>query len=260
MLLEQIEILYSIPLVLVSVYITLIFWMAAAIGKWIGNKRKSVKAPADGSNFVPTTILGLMALVLGFTFSMAVSRFDQRKNALVQEANAIGTAYLRAQLLPPQFGNNLQSLLKEYVDVRISFHQTKADRLKQNEVDERTSRLQDQIWKSLIPLTSQHKDPIVALTVASVNDVFDRTSERKSTSLNRIPELVYFILISIGVFGVFSMGYVDGRSKNGTVFNIIVLSFLFSLVISLVLDIDRPQRGLIQNDQRPLLELKESFR
>lgn len=226
----------------------------------LGHWQTKAKWLADvETNFIPSTILGLLALVLGFTFSMAVSRYDTRRDQIVKEANSIGTAYLRAELMPDQYPEQLKSLIKHYLEVRIQFHAVKDDLIKDEEIAAHTAKFQTEIWKLMVDISRTHNTPITALTVAAMNEMFDAGSERTFASKNRIPELVFLLLFLVAGIGVASMGFMESVRNEKPFFNVVVLSVLFALVIGLILDIDRPQKGFIQTNQLPLLELRESL-
>jgi hypothetical protein len=256
----QIEILYGLDLILIVSILIVFLTLSGILGRFLGRWEKKVAwMTGEESNFTPSTILGLLALVLGFTFSMAVARFDSRRTLVVQEANAIGTAYLRSDLLPDNSPQILKPLIKNYLDVRIQFHGIKGDRNRASEVALRTEELQGKIWELVMQTSRSHNNPLMAITVAAMNDMFDASSERTYASTNRIPELVYFLLFLVAGIGVASLGFMEGLRKDRSLFNVVVLSILFALVIGAILDIDRPQRGFIQNNQLPLLELRDSL-
>lgn len=256
----QLDVFYNLDLWLVILIMLMILAAASYIGKLSGRFHRRLKdADEDSTNFAPTTILGLMALVLGFTFSMSVAHYENRRNLVIQEANAIGTAYLRADLLPQAAKEKVKILLKQYVDLRIEFNNFKADQKSIDELKMKTRMVQSDIWNTLMPLTEKFRDPIMALSVNAMNTVFDSESERTSATEHRIPELVYILLYLIGAIGVGSLGYLEGLRGNKSLFNIFALSVLFSLVIGLIMDIDRPRRGLIKTDQQAMIQLKESL-
>ncbi len=256
-----IDILFKSQLWLITLVLIVLMLIAAVVGNlWGRFLNKKYGSQDDASNFIPSTILGLLALVLGFTFSMAVSRFDSRRNMILQEANAIGTAVLRVDFMPKEFQVPLRDLFKDYIQVRIDYHRIRGDEQRAREIHQRTSDLQGKIWAHLRSITEKNKDPITALMVNATNEVFDVSSEREQSSKNRIPELVYFLLFFICFAGIGSLGYLGGRKNENNIFNVSVLTILFALVMGLIMDIDRPQRGLIQTNQEPLIQLQQSLK
>ncbi|MBO9667493.1 MAG: hypothetical protein J7501_11860, partial [Bdellovibrio sp.] len=120
---KPLELLYELPLPIILTILIVLFPLGAYVGYWCGDHFAKKKLESfEGSNFVPTTILGLLALLLGFTFSMAVTRFDHRKQLVVEEANAFGTAFLRAETLPESHRQRVKENLKRYGDARLEIH------------------------------------------------------------------------------------------------------------------------------------------
>src|SRR5258706_5735806 len=146
-------------------------WLAAYIGDLL---RKRGGAPSsqerEDLNTIQTATLTLFALIIGFAFSMAVSRYDQRKNYEEAEANAIGTEYVRADLLPVDNAARVRELLSRYVGQRIMFYESSNAR-QLNQVDTETARLQDELWSTALPAATSQPTPVAALAVSGMNDV-----------------------------------------------------------------------------------------
>lgn len=204
-----------------------------------------------------TATLGLLAFILAFTFGLAASRFDAKRQLLVDEANAIGTTYLRADMLP-EGREEIQALLRAYVDARI-------DAIKPGRLAEgvrRSEALHKQLWAAAVPIARNKPDSIiVGLFVQSLNDVIDLHTKRLTAALrNRIPFAIWTALYGISVFSFAAMGYHSGLTGTSRSLVTIVVAFTFSVVIVLIADLDRSQEGALKVSPQALLDLRQSMK
>jgi len=200
--------------------------------------------------------LGLLAFMLAFTFGMAASRFDARKQLVLDEANAIGTTYLRVAMLPER-RDELRSLLREYVDVRVET--VKSGRAVEG--IRRSEQIQSQLWTHATAVGQQHPDSIVVgLFVASLNEMIDLHAKRVTAGLrNRIPGAIWVALFAIAVLSLSAMGYHAGLVGTSRSLAILVVALTFSAVIALIADLDRPQEGTLTVSQQALIDVRESM-
>jgi hypothetical protein len=201
--------------------------------------------------------LGLLAFILGFTFGLAASRFDTKRQLLVDEANAIGTTYLRADMLPER-GDEIRALLREYVDVRI-------DAITPSKLAEgirRSEDLQNRLWKLTVPIAVKNPDSvIVGLFVQSLNEVIDLHTKRLTAAVrNRIPFAIWAALYGIAVFSFAAMGYHSGLTGTARSLAILPVAFTFSVVIVLIADLDRSQEGVLRVSHEALIDLRRSMK
>lgn len=200
--------------------------------------------------------LGLLAFILAFTFGLAANRFDTRRQLLLDEANALGTTYLRAAMLTER-GEEMRALLRRYVDARLEGIQPGklAQGIRQSE------DLQDRMWKLTVPIAQENPDSIVVgLFVQSLNDVIDLHAKRLTTGVrNRIPLAIWAALYGIAIFSFAAMGYHSGLSGTNRSLVILAVAFTFSVVIGLIADLDRPQEGILKVGQEALLDLRQSM-
>jgi hypothetical protein len=202
-------------------------------------------------------ILGLLALLLGFTFAMAVSRYDARKSLVLDEANAIGTASLRARLLPSPQREEVGALVGKYVDARIDFLDAGIDPARLDAASSMSSQLQEQLWSQAG--MAAERDPRsmpVSLFIQALNDVFDLAEKQRVALENHVPETVFHLLIVVSVIALVFIEYawgIAGKRRQGST---AIFAFLIALVLATILDIDRPRRGLIQVGHESLLRLK----
>lgn len=201
--------------------------------------------------------LTLLGLLIGFTFSMAISRYDQRKNCEEQEANAIGTEYLRSELLPQQDAPGLRTKLKAYLDQRIHFFRSRDDRELQ-EINAYTAKLQSELWSAVLPKPAAQPTTITGLIVSGMNDVLNAQSDTQAAWWNRIPVGAWLLLEVVGVFSNFLLGYNLRSLRAGTV-RLLLLPLVVSIAFFLIAEIDSPRRGVIQVTPQNLISLSDSL-
>ena len=201
--------------------------------------------------------LGLLAFLLAFAFGIAASRFDARRQALLDEANAIGTAYLRTAFLPEPHRAEVRRLLKEYVDVRIAATQggSVEDAVRQSE------ELHERLWAGAV--AAAEKDPRsipVGLFVESLNEVIDLHAKRVTVSLqSRIPLPVWVVFFAVAFLSFGAMGYHGGLTGTTRSPAVLVVAVTFAAVIWLVADLDRPGQGILRVSQQPMIDLQKSM-
>ncbi len=232
------------PRILVIVCLALM-WFMARLGLWI---RRSLRVPPqedkDNLTVVLSATLTLLGLIIGFTFSMAATRYDQRRLFEEEEANAIGTEYLRADLLPGPAAVSVKAKLLEYLDLRVAFYQTDYGQILQG-VDNKTAALQSQLWTLMPPQAAAQPTPLTALVVSGMNDVLNRQGYTQYAWWNRIPTSAWGLMITIALFANLLMGYATKPSRSGNLL-LLVLPLLISVSFFLVSDIDSPRGGIIR--------------
>jgi hypothetical protein len=200
--------------------------------------------------------LALLAFMLAFTFGMAASRFDTRRDLVLEEANAIGTTYLRAQMLPEPYGAEIRDLLREYTVARV-------DNVQKGDVEEaiaRSEQLQDRIWSRAVILGEKNPGSIVVgLFIQSLNEMIDVHSKRVTAVLARVPLTIWIVLYFVSVLAMVASGYHSGLtgSRSRPMYALLVLTF--SAVLWLIADLDRPREGLLRVSQYPMIELKNKL-
>jgi len=201
-------------------------------------------------------MLGLLAFMLAFTFGMAASRFDTRKQLVLEEANAIGTTYLRTAMLPDK-REEIRALLRSYVDNRLEA--VRSDRVA-NEIV-KSEEIQGQLWSAATAVALQHPNSIiVGLFVQSLNEVIDLHAKRVTASLrNRIPGTIWLALLTIATLSLAAMGYHSGLVGTVRSLAVIVVAVTFSAVIALIADLDRPQEGSLTVSQQALIDVRQSM-
>ncbi|MGI4827425.1 MAG: hypothetical protein ACRYFU_04430 [Janthinobacterium lividum] len=233
-------------------------WGLAWFGAWL-RARFETKASEVKENLgiVVSATLTLLGLIIGFTFSMATSRYDQRRLFEEQEANAIGTEYVRATLLPEAEGLETRKLLKVYLNERIQFYQTEyGTRL--GKVDEETALMQAKLWRSIEPQAVAQPNPVTALIVSGMNDVLNSQGYTQFAWWNRIPGSAWTLMIAIALFSNGLVGYATQRSRFANLL-LLALPLIVSISFFLIADIDSPREGMIRIPPRDLQSLSKSL-
>ena len=202
--------------------------------------------------------LGLLAFMLAFTFGLAATRFDARRMVVLEESNAIGTANLRAGLLPEPNRSEIRKLLREYVDVRLEAVKPGATEV----AISKSTELHHALWSQASDLAAQdNRSILTGIFVQSLNEVIDLHAKRVMFGLrNRIPELVWIVLYFMAIVSMSALGYQEGLSGSRRSLAVLALAFTFSAVMLLIADLDRPQEGLLRVSQRAMLDLRESLK
>ena len=204
-------------------------------------------------------VLGLLALLLGFTFSMAVTRYEIRRDLVLREANAIGTTYLRASLLPEAQAKAIEDLLRRYIDARLSFFSAGNDSTKLAVAEDETTKLQRELWAQTVAAGKEAPTPITATFINTLNETIDLDATRLHALRSRVPGAVWLLLLIVAGAGCYASGYGAGASGERTGFSAAMLPLLIAVVITIIADFDRPNHGLINVSQQPLLDLKQSL-
>jgi hypothetical protein len=230
-------------------------WGAVQVGVRSAHRLEDVR---EDFGIVVTATLTLLSLILGFTFSMAVGRYDQRKLYEEEEANAIGTEYVRADLLPSSDAENVRRLLREYLDQRILYYQTQ-DRTALRRIDISTGQLQKQLWAAVRTASAPQPTPVVALAVSGMNDVLNSESYTQAAWLNRIPPAAWAL---VAIISLAANGMVGALWRRGRPMGLLsgTLPVIVSLSLVLIADIDSPRGGLIPVRPVGLISLAASLR
>ena len=231
---------------------------ATEVGFRLGRKSKA-DTPAENWSPIATVeaaLLGVLALLLGFTMSMAVSRFETRRQLVIDEANAIGTSLLRAQLLPAPEGPEIAKLLREYINVRAQYGTSRNDLARLDALHTQTELLQTEIWTRVTAYAQKDPNPVKAgLLLQSLNEAIDLQEARWTALQNRVPQNVISVNAASALLAVMLVGYSFGVSRRRNIFSTCVLALAITLVLGVIIDLDRPRSGFIGASQQPMLDL-----
>lgn len=255
------EILYNQSSILIALVLFVLILVANEIGFRVGVRiqKKSDQELRSQTNAIQAGILGLLALLLGFTFSMSLQRYDSRSQAVIAEANAIGTALLRAELLPDPFQAEEKELLQRYVDLRIELGGIDlTERNERARFNAKTSEIQNQLWSTAVKATEADPRPVTTgLFVSSLNDLIDSQGKRNALLQMHVPEVVLLLLFAVFITSGAILGYASGLGGRRPLVATVLMSLLIVLIVFIIIDLDRPKRGLIQVSQQSILDLKK---
>ncbi len=233
-----------------------------AASAWLGGfvfrgDRQLSDESRESFGVVLAASLTLLGLIIGFSFSMALSRYDQRKNYEEAEANAIGTEYLRLDLLAPDAASTVRALLRDYTGQRIAFYTTR-DATGLAQVDRDTARLQRQLWTTVQTAALSQPDALRGLVVAGMNDVLNSQGYTHAAWWNRIPLAAWAFMVLIAVLCNAMVGYNGGRSRSQSAM-LFILPLIVGISLFLIADIDSPRSGIIHVAPQNLITLNASF-
>ncbi|MCI0362147.1 MAG: hypothetical protein L0211_27005 [Planctomycetaceae bacterium] len=225
------------------------------LGQWRRARVSDEKDQPVGA--MVASILGLVALVLGFTFSLAASRFDARRMAVLEESNAIGTAYLRARLLPEPQRTEIPRLLREYVAVRIQG----IEEGKTEQALARSEALHELLWAQAAAAAEKDSGSIMTgVFIQSLNDVIDLHAKRVLVGLrSRIPLVIWIGLFGLAMLGMASVGYQAALCATRRSPAMLGMVLAFAVVLLLIADLDRGQEGMMRISQHSMLDLQETI-
>src|SRR6266508_2755712 len=209
----------------------------------------------DGGS-VPTAVLTL----LGFSFAMAASRHETRRELVVQEANSIITTARRASLLPEPQADNVSRLLREYVAVRIEAHRETQFSQRFAALRKSSADLHERLWNEAVAAAAKQPTPITASFIASLNETIDFEATRIAAKRNHVPGAVWLLLLCVAGCGLWLTEWEAGIAGGHSFLARFLFPLLIAVVIVLITDIDTPRGGLIPMDDRPLLELNDSLK
>lgn len=210
---------------------------------------------------VEAALLGILGLLLGFTMSMAVTRFEARKQLVMEEANAIGTSYLRTQVLPAPQGAEIAGLLRQYVDTRLLYLEVGHDPVRLAARRAEAGRLQQEFWARAAVYAQQDPNPVKAgLLLQSLNQTIDLEAASWMAFHNHVPATVIYVDALVGLLAAMLVGYGTGLDDRREVFSLCLLALAITVVLAVIVDLDRPYRGFIRLSQQPMIELQEQVR
>ncbi|WP_299761647.1 hypothetical protein [uncultured Pontibacter sp.] len=254
------EIMYDYNSILIVAVLFVLILAAGEAGYQVGKhyQRKTDQDVKAQTNTIQAGTLGLLALILGFTFNMALQRYNSRSEAVIKEANAIGTTLMRTHLLPAPYDSVTQNLLQQYINLRLAVSNTSYAMVTEQEaLSNETKALQSDIWVEAVK--AAHLDPRPVTTgffITSLNDMIDAQSERNALLALHVPEVIIFLLFVVFIMSGALIGYASGLGRKRTFLPFALLSLLICLVVFIILDLDRPKRGIIKINQASMEQLK----
>jgi hypothetical protein len=233
-------------------------WLSARIGGSIGNKKWNLEEEwSKDFDVIRGAMLTLLSLIIGFSFSVAINRYDQRKNYEEAEANAIGTEYLRAGFLPASDATKVRALLRSYLDQRVLFYNARDNRQLQ-QIDATTAQLETDLWAVVEARAVAQQTPVIGLAASGMNDVMNSQGYTQAAWLYRMPAEAWILMAVIAIFCNLMIGYGSGRARaKGVLF--LVIPLVVSISFSLIADIESPRGGVIRVRPVNLISLSQSL-
>lgn len=239
--------------------------LAIEVGRSLGARGldEGQKSDKPSAGLIDGAIFGLMGLLIAFTFSGAASRLDLRRELVMNEANAIGTAYLRLELLPAEKQATLRDLFRQYLDARLDVFQKLPDMEAAEASLARADALQTQIWPMAVKACQESGSvPATTLLLSALNEMFDVATLRTITSRVMHPPLVIFaMLFSLALISSLLAGYSLGSTRDSNRFHVVGFAAIIAATVYVILDVEYPRAGLIRVDavDQVLVELRNSM-
>jgi hypothetical protein len=236
-----------------------VLWLAAWTGAYFRKRHRQPVKDEERQDYsvIEGATLTLLGLIIGFSFSMAISRYDQRKDFEEAEANAIGTEYVRADLLPAADSTKVRTLLREYLNQRILFYNTRdAGSLRQINTD--TVRLQANLWSAVRGPALVQPSTLTSLILSGMNDVLNSQGFTQAAWWNRIPRAAWALMATIGICCNLLIGYGSRRIEARPIL-FIVTPLVVSISFFLIADIDSPRGGVIRVTPQNLVSLAQNL-
>ena len=245
------------PFLLFALSLVLL-WLSVRIGVFIRKMRRSLdEDEREVFNTIMAAMLTLLGLIIGFSFSMAISRYDQRKGLEEAEANAIGTEYVRADFLPAADAARVRSLLGEYLDQRVLFYKTRDDR-QLRQIDAATARLETDLWSAVQTPAQAQPTPVATIAATGMNDVLNSKGYTQAAWTNRIPNAAWGLMAVVAICCNLLIGYgTRGGAAKTTL--LLVVPLVVSISFGLIADIDSPRGGMVRIRAQNLESLSQSL-
>jgi hypothetical protein len=255
--------LYSTPSwqLAIALFVILLGGMFAGflLGKEAARHGEEESGAADSA--VKGAVAGLAALLLAFSFSLAAGRYDQRNTLTVREANSIRNTWLRADLLAEPTRGRIQQLVREYLDARIKYLGAGFDQAQVGASAGASQQLQQQIWQVISEQSQINTQPgNVSTVVPAVSEMMDAGAAMDAAYSNTVPPVVLVLLFGAIIFTGLLVGHSFGRAGRRHALTATIFALLVTLVVSVILDLDRPRRGVIRENIRPMENLQSTVR
>ena len=236
-----------------------IVFLASEFG-WRLGARTEAHGASGNISALEQSLLGLLALIVGFTFLMALTRFEARREAVLNEANAIGTTALRARLLPEPHRTESLKLLREYAQIRIDYIPTGKSFAELPTLIDRSNNIQQALWQQVKALSAKDNNMVpTGLFIQALNEMIDNQGKRLSALRNYIPYVVLLSLFGIAAVACGFAGYASGLDPLRTRLPVFITAFLVCSVVFVILDLDHPNVGFITISQQPMIDTAASL-
>jgi hypothetical protein len=241
-------------LVAMLVLIVLLFaaLLACVEAGYYGGRKRIERNPdiVAGVGVIEAAVLGLLGLLLAFQFSVAQNRLEFRRGLIVKEANAIGTAYLRLDLLPPSAQPPLRDLFRRYIDTRIAAFNSLPDVVRYEEKLAEATALQSRIWAAAVAAAQGDSSPATRMLVLPpINDAIDITTDRTVATMNHVSAAIVALLVLVALVGAMLAGHAMAIRRRGrSLLHEVAFAAVIAATLYVMIDLEFPRYGLIRND------------
>jgi hypothetical protein len=250
--------LNAYSLLTIFIVATAVMVASCETGRWLATKAVGKRAGAIST--LQSAVFGLLALMIGFTFAVSLSRFEARRDAVLNEANAIGTTALRARLLPEPQRSETLKLLREYVKIRLEITQRPMSETELSTAVERSNTVQEAIWQQAMAMAAKDTGMVpTGLFIQTLNEMIDNQEKRLAAVRNRLPNVVLLALFALAAIGTGFSGYTSGLENRDSRIPNLITVLVLSGVILLILDLDRPNTGFFKVSQQPMNDTAASI-
>jgi hypothetical protein len=251
--------LYTANQWIVAACMLLVILAGSEVGRWLGGRVLARKPGTQGARIeaFENALLGLLSLMIGFTFSLALNRFEQRKAVVLSDANAIGTVALRARLLPEPHAAQAARLVREYTDARLALGAAPYASPERKRAIDTSLRLQDSLWREAVAATALDARSVpIGLFTDATNHLIDMHETRVTADRNHVPEAALLLLYGIATVAMGFAGYTSALAGTRNRVPVTIMALTIVTVITLVMDLDRPRRGFVTVSQQPMVDLR----
>ena len=257
------SILYNTSTLVIAIALLAGIFVFYLAGVRLGNyqKKNNPDVKAEGVGPLEGALLGLLALLLSFTFSMSASRYDTRRSLIIQEANDIGTVVLRADMYPDSIRREFRKDLQQYLETRIAYHTAGIDEVKISKTLMDAANISNRIWQRATRLSRGSSTTIPhSLMIPALSSMIDVVTSRDAARLARVPDPIFWLLIILTLLGSLIIGYSKKEKKNDWIV-LSIYSLMTVITIYTIIDLDRPRQGIIKTDtaHQKIIELRNLF-
>jgi hypothetical protein len=250
--------LYNYSLLTIFIVAFAGMFASCEIGRWLAAQR--VGKGAGSISTLESAVFGLLALMIGFTFAMALSRFEARRDAVLDEANSIGTTALRARLLPEPHRTETLKLLRDYVKIRLDITRRPAATIELRTAIEQSNTIQEALWQQAMAMAAKDNGMVpTGLFIQTLNEMIDNQEKRVTAVRNRLPNIATLALFVLATVATAFAGYASGLENRRSRLPNLITVLVLSGVIFLILDLDRPGTGFIEVSQQPMIDTAASI-
>lgn len=254
---------FTTALSALGLFIGLLLCMELGRRLGLASIKRDPEAAHKGIGAIEGAVFAILGLLIAFTFSGAATRFEDRRHLIGQEANAIGTAYLRISVLPDGAQQELRGLFRRYVDMRVAAYRNVENQAETSALLAKQAALQGEIWARAVSACRSPDAPasVAILMLPALNEMIDITTTRGVATQNHPPTIIFLMLGGLSLFSALLAGY--GMSCRGRSWlHVITYAAIISVTIFVILDLEYPRRGLIRVDtaDRVLIELKQNMK